>query len=60
MKSNLYCELLVTDQATQAAEWCNNNRIDYDLQYWGWPGATKYRFIFNDESALAHFILKWT
>lgn len=52
-------ELKDVDQATQAAEWCKRNRINYDLEYWGWPGNTRYRFIFGTEEDLVMFALKW-
>jgi len=51
----------ITDaaRATQAAQWCKRNRINYDLEYWGWPGATKYCFIFENDNDLMLFSLKW-
>lgn len=48
------------DQATLAATWCKRNRIDYDLEYWGWPRHTKYKFIFTNQQDLVLFSLKWT
>ena len=47
-------------KATDAAEWCKYNKINYQLEYWGWPGSTKYRFVFDNENDLVLFSLKWT
>lgn len=48
------------DQATRAASWCKRHKIAYDLEYWGWPGQTKYKFIFEKDADLVMFSLKWT
>ena len=47
------------DQATAAASWCKRNKIDYKLEFWGWPGKTRYRFIFPEQKHLALFTLRW-
>jgi hypothetical protein len=47
------------DQATRAAQWCKRNRITYNLEFWGWPGSTKYRFVFENDNDLVLFSLKW-
>lgn len=52
-------ELNDPEQATKAAQWCKRNKIKYNLEYWGWPGNTRYRFIFNNDKDLALFTLKW-
>ena len=49
-----------SERATQAATWCKRNQIDYDLEYWGWPSHTKYKFIFASHQDLVLFSLKWT
>lgn len=46
-------------RATQAAKWCKRNRINYDLEYWGWPGSKKYCFKFKTDNDLMIFSLKW-
>jgi hypothetical protein len=46
-------------QALEAASWCKSNKIDYKLEYWGWPGSTKYKFIFDCDQDLILFSLKW-
>lgn len=46
-------------RATDAALWCVANNIEYTLEYWGWPGATKYRFRFDNEQDGVNFSLKW-
>lgn len=51
--------ILDADQATQAAQWCKRNRIDYNIEYWGWPSNTRYKFYFSDEKNLMLFALKW-
>lgn len=48
-----------SETATSAAIWCKKNKIDYNLEFWGWPGATKYRFVFNSERDLMMFSLRW-
>lgn len=48
-----------SERATRAAQWCKRNRINYNLEYWGWPGNTKYKFIFKDDQDLMMFSLKW-
>lgn len=55
----MHIELTSTDQATLAAKWCKRNRIPYDLEYWGWPSKTRYRFVFNQEEHMMLFALKW-
>lgn len=45
--------------ATRAATWCKRRKIDYKLEYWGWPQNTKYKFIFNSDEDLVMFSLKW-
>lgn len=55
--SNL--EIHDPDRATRAAQWCKRMKIDYKLEFWGWPGATRYRFLFNSEQDLIMFSLKW-
>lgn len=45
--------------ATKAAKWCKRNRIKYRLEYWGWPGVKKYKFLFDSESDMIMFSLKW-
>jgi hypothetical protein len=47
------------DQATRAASWCKRRKIDYKLEFWGWPQNTKYKFIFNNDKDLVMFSLKW-
>lgn len=58
--SNLFTEICDADRATNAAYWCERNKINYDLEFWGWPCATKYRFIFDNDKDLVLFSLKWT
>lgn len=58
--TNRYTEIDVPDHATSAAEWCKFNNIDYRLEFWGWPGSTRYRFIFENDHDLVLFSLKWT
>lgn len=58
--NNLSTEICDADRATNAASWCKRNKINYDLEFWGWPGATKYRFIFDNDQDLVLFSLKWT
>ena len=41
-----------------AAEWCESNNIDYNLEYWGWPN-TNYKFLFKKEDVMMVFLLKW-
>jgi hypothetical protein len=48
-----------SDQATRAATWCKKNKITYDIEYWGWPGHTKYCFKFDNNQDLVLFSLKW-
>lgn len=48
------------DVATRAAKWCKRNRINYHLEYWGWPGSKTYKFIFERDQDLVLFSLKWT
>jgi hypothetical protein len=45
--------------ATSAATWCKRRKIDYKLEFWGWPQNTKYKFIFNNDKDLVMFSLKW-
>jgi hypothetical protein len=52
-------ELTDSERATQAAQWCRRQRIPYELEYWGWPGNTRYRFIFSNSKHLTLFSLKW-
>ena len=52
-------ELLETERATLAAQWCQWHKINYDLEYLGWPSNTRYRFIFDTEEDLVMFTLKW-
>ena len=47
------------DQATAAASWCKRNKIDYKLEFWGWPGATRYKFFFSNDEDMMLFSLKW-
>ena len=47
------------DQATRAAKWCKRNRINYNMEYSGWPSKTIYKFCFTDEKHLMLFALKW-
>jgi len=47
------------DSATKAAEWCQKHHIIYDIEYWGWPGSNKYKFIFTNNRDLMLFSLKW-
>ena len=56
----LSTDLTDPDRATRAASWCKRNRIQYNLEFRGWPGATKYRFIFDNDQDLVLFSLKWT
>ena len=55
----MYIELQNPNSATCAAQWCKRNRINYNLEYWGWPGKTKYRFVFDNDTDLMMFALKW-
>jgi len=48
-----------SETATAAAEWCKHNRIDYKIEYWGWPGSTIYKFCFNRDEDMMMFSLKW-
>jgi hypothetical protein len=52
-------ELTDTDRATRAAQWCKRLGIPYNLEFWGWPGKTRYRFIFPEQKHLALFTLRW-
>jgi hypothetical protein len=52
-------EILDVDRATRAAQWCKRHRIDYKLEFRGWPGHTRYRFVFTDSQDLVNFTLKW-
>lgn len=45
--------------ATAAAEWCKCNKIDYQLEFWGWPGSKVYKFVFNNHQDMVLFSLKW-
>jgi len=45
-------------RAMDAAEWCESNNIDYNLEYWGWPN-TNYKFLFKKEDVMMVFLLKW-
>ena len=56
---NLAITLDNSDRATRAATWCKRRRIDYDMEYWGWPSKTQYRFIFKQENDMLIFSLKW-
>lgn len=56
---NLTITLDDPNQATRAAQWCKRRRIDYSMEFWGWPGHTKYRFIFKQEDDMLIFSLKW-
>lgn len=57
--SSLSTVITDADRATRAAKWCQRNRIEYDLEYWGWPSATRYRFKFMNDNDLVLFSLKW-
>ena len=48
-----------TEVALEASSWCKYNDIDYNIEYWGWPGNTKYKFIFKNDQDLIMFTLKW-
>lgn len=48
-----------SEQATLAAQWCKRNRINYKIDFLGWPGHTKYRFKFDNDRDLVMFTLKW-
>jgi hypothetical protein len=52
-------ELINPDIATQAAKWCKRRHMNYKLEFWGWPGATRYKFIFDNDNDLVLFSLKW-
>lgn len=45
--------------ATAAAEWCASNNVEYKLEFWGWPGSTVYKFLFEKELDMIVFSLKW-
>lgn len=59
MDTDNYCYINDPEVATQAAKWCKRNRIKYDIEYWGWPGKTNYKFIFNNNKQMMLFALKW-
>jgi len=52
-------ELKEPELATRAATWCKRNKIDYKLEFWGWPVATRYKFFFNNDEDMMLFSLKW-
>jgi hypothetical protein len=56
---NISTVLTDSEIATRAAQWCKRNRITYNLEFWGWPGSTKYRFVFENDNDLVLFSLKW-
>lgn len=56
---NLQVTVSESETATQAAEWCQHNRIDYDIEYWGWPGTTTYKFCLKRDADMIMFSLKW-
>ncbi len=58
---NQKLQVTVKDSATahQAAEWCQLNHIDYNIEYWGWPGSKIYKFVFENHQDLVNFSLKW-
>jgi hypothetical protein len=55
----MHIELIDPDHATLAAQWCKRNYIPYKLEYWGWPGLKKYKFLFDTESDMMMFSLRW-
>lgn len=57
--NNIFTILNDSETATRAATWCKRKKISYELEYWGWPGNTKYKFIFNNDKDLVMFSLKW-
>lgn len=46
-------------QATAAAEWCQQSKIDYRLEFCGWQSHCKYKFFFDSQTDLVIFSLKW-
>lgn len=59
MNSTLSVIIDDSHHPVEAAEWCAANNIYYDLEFWGWPASTKYKFLFNNEQDFIVFSLKW-